>query len=883
MFRFQNSAGARPLRTLALPSWLLVSIGGALPAADGETKITYDDHVRTVFENKCFSCHNPDKAKGGLDLTTYGATMAGGSSGSIVEPGAPDASRLYRSMAHLEEPEMPPEGGKLPDDQLKVVADWISTGLLENSGSRAKKPKTTNIALAAPSTGKPEGPPPMPEHLPLEPEVVTDRSFAPADIAASPWAPLVALAAPKQVLLYDTDKLRLTGVLPFPEGFPENLAFSRSGGILIAGGGRGGKMGRAVGWDVKTGERVFEIGNEFDSVLAADLSADQSLVALGGPARKVRVFTVADGEQRYEIKKHTDWVTAIGFSPDGVLLASGDRNGNLFVWEAGTGNPFYTLKGHGGAITAVTWRADSNVLASASEDGSVRLWDMNNGNQIKTWTAHGGGALDLSYSIDGHLVSCGRDNHAKVWDGNGNQKAAANGFGEFPVAACLSGDGTKFVVGDWNGAVKVFASADATPLGDLRANPPSVAARIAEAKAALAEKQMTASGAEQTLANASKATADARAALDAAIAALGAAEKAKADRIAARDVAAAKVNESTAARDAAKADADAAAAALAQVGQDIAAASADAGRVKQLETELAAARAALEQKQASLESKSAELAAADAMLGEAQKQLEVAASQVAPATEAKARAEAELATRSAAEAEAKSALDATLAATAEATKSLRFWEAAAINLERRDKGAERPEREAAIEAAAAQLAEVQAAAEAAARAAETSADALAGAEAELAKREAALATIREKLPDLEWELRLAKVVANQRRTAADTIRAEMADAPEALAPKIEAALAEAAANLAAAESHRDKVLDLYQNSVARAEAAIAEARTAVATHKADHDAKLAAKAQTDTALAMAGEAKASAEAALAALEGEVAALEKRYLDTLSQS
>ena len=47
-------------------------------AATAQEKITYDDHVRTIFEDKCFSCHNPDTAKGGLDLTSYGNTMAGG-------------------------------------------------------------------------------------------------------------------------------------------------------------------------------------------------------------------------------------------------------------------------------------------------------------------------------------------------------------------------------------------------------------------------------------------------------------------------------------------------------------------------------------------------------------------------------------------------------------------------------------------------------------------------------------------------------------------------------------------------------------------------------------------------------------------------------------
>ncbi|MEY4403360.1 MAG: hypothetical protein RIR91_1395, partial [Verrucomicrobiota bacterium] len=46
-------------------------------AQEAAVKLTYDDHIRPLLENKCFSCHNPDKKKGGLDLTNYAALVAG--------------------------------------------------------------------------------------------------------------------------------------------------------------------------------------------------------------------------------------------------------------------------------------------------------------------------------------------------------------------------------------------------------------------------------------------------------------------------------------------------------------------------------------------------------------------------------------------------------------------------------------------------------------------------------------------------------------------------------------------------------------------------------------------------------------------------------------
>ena len=51
----------------------------AAPAA----KITYDEHVRPIFREHCFTCHAQEADKGGLTLDTYAKAMAGGSSGEV--------------------------------------------------------------------------------------------------------------------------------------------------------------------------------------------------------------------------------------------------------------------------------------------------------------------------------------------------------------------------------------------------------------------------------------------------------------------------------------------------------------------------------------------------------------------------------------------------------------------------------------------------------------------------------------------------------------------------------------------------------------------------------------------------------------------------------
>src|SRR5690606_23183947 len=151
------------------------------------------------------------------------------------------------------------------------------------------------------------------------------RAGAVGAMAASPWAPLVAIGGQRQVLLYHTATHELLGVIPYVVGAPQVVKFSRNGDLLLVAGGRGASLGVVDLWDVKTGRRIARIGDEVDAVLAADISPDHSLVALGGPRKRVKVFRTADGSLAYDFTKHTDWVTALEFSPNGKLLITADR------------------------------------------------------------------------------------------------------------------------------------------------------------------------------------------------------------------------------------------------------------------------------------------------------------------------------------------------------------------------------------------------------------------------------------------------------------------------------------------------------------------------------------------------------------------------------
>ncbi len=452
----------------------------AAPLLSAQEKISYDDHVFPIFEQACLNCHNPDKAKGGLDLSTFAGAMKGGSSGKIVEPGDV-ASTVVNLVKQTAEPKMPPEGEKLSPAQIDLLVKWIEGGLLENKSSAARKPEKPKFetALRSDPGAKPEGPPPMPEHLLLDPPVVTERPTAVQTIAASPWAPLLAVTAQRQILLHHTDTLELIGILPFPEGVPISLAFTPDARYLVVGGGVPGKSGFTVTFDVTSGARVVSAGREFDSILAADIRPSFDIVATGGPSKLLNLWNTSTGERIHSIKKHTDWITALDISPDGILLASGDRNGGVWVWEAETANEFHTLRAHQAAITSLAFRSDSNLLATASEDGSVRFWEMNNGGEVKKIDAHPGGVTAFAFAGNGSCVTAGRDNIAKLW------KPDFNGLREIklpalPTAAAFSGDGKRAFVADALGNIHAFSAEEngSAEITTFPTNPPSIETRL---------------------------------------------------------------------------------------------------------------------------------------------------------------------------------------------------------------------------------------------------------------------------------------------------------------------------------------------------------------------------------------------------------------------
>jgi WD40 repeat protein len=371
---------------------------------------------------------------------------------------------------------MPLNGAKIPDNEIAIIQEWIQRGLLETATSMPKGPTASSVEFKPSDLNRPAGPPAMPKALPplAAPEPAHPHPIT--ALAASPWAPLVAVAGHERIYLYDTMNRIPLGALPFPEGIPYVLRFSRDGSTLLAGGGRGVQSGMVVLYDVRTGTRRAVVGKETDIVLAADLSADGKLVALGGPGKVVKVFTVADGKLAYQITKHTDWITAIAFSPDGSRLATGDRAGGIHLWESATGGIVVSLSDHKDAITSMSWRGDGALLASGSEDGQIIIWSAVDGFPAAIISPKPvSGVESLDFTPDGRLVSVARDNKIRFWSSDGKARETSVAYDALLTKVVARYDSKLAIAGDYKGRIllwdgKLSAAISPQELGPIHAD-----------------------------------------------------------------------------------------------------------------------------------------------------------------------------------------------------------------------------------------------------------------------------------------------------------------------------------------------------------------------------------------------------------------------------
>jgi hypothetical protein len=97
-----------------------------------EEMLVYEDVIEPILDRKCMSCHNENKAKGDLIMTSLEALKKGGKSDQpSLTPGSSAESDMYRrvTLPLKHDDRMPPEGKvSMTEDEIALLSWWIDSG-----------------------------------------------------------------------------------------------------------------------------------------------------------------------------------------------------------------------------------------------------------------------------------------------------------------------------------------------------------------------------------------------------------------------------------------------------------------------------------------------------------------------------------------------------------------------------------------------------------------------------------------------------------------------------------------------------------------------------------------------------------------------------------
>jgi len=96
---------------------------------DVSKALVYNDIVQPILDNKCVSCHNPNKIKGGLVMTNKEQLLLGGDSGSLLSAEEGESPRLIHhiKLPVEDDDHMPPKGKvQLTNHEIALLEWWVS-------------------------------------------------------------------------------------------------------------------------------------------------------------------------------------------------------------------------------------------------------------------------------------------------------------------------------------------------------------------------------------------------------------------------------------------------------------------------------------------------------------------------------------------------------------------------------------------------------------------------------------------------------------------------------------------------------------------------------------------------------------------------------------
>jgi mono/diheme cytochrome c family protein len=421
---------------------------------------SFHQEVRPILLRRCHGCHQPAKAGGKLDATTYEALVAGGKRGAGVTPGKPAESLLILYVTGEKKPQMPKGEPPLPPEEIALLTRWVAEGARDDTPPGAKV------------TFDPSRPP-----VYAAPPVVSALAFSPdgATLATAGYHEVILHRLPAPATPTDTapPPERIARLVGMADRL-ESIIFTKDGKRLIAAGGSPCRFGEVQVWNLEDSTLLRSVLVGFDTLYGASLSDDEKLLAIGTTDKSVQVLDLEEGKVLRRIDQHEDWVFGTGFSKDRKHLITCSRDRTVKLIEADTGSFIDNLTSItpgvlGGPLYALARHPAEDKFLTGGEDGVPKLYKTvrtaarqigDDNNLLKAYEPLPGVITCLAVSADGKRFAAGSIRGAvRVHD---LESGARLGAADLPGAVYtvrFHPAGDRVAIGGFDGQVRILEAA----------------------------------------------------------------------------------------------------------------------------------------------------------------------------------------------------------------------------------------------------------------------------------------------------------------------------------------------------------------------------------------------------------------------------------------
>lgn len=405
-----------------------------------------------VLRDQCFSCHGPQKAKGGLVLANRSGILRGGDEGRVVSLGDHASSKLWQVLLEDGDPHMPPKK-QLGSMEVDAVRRWIDAGLLWEESVLNEEPPVTEVVLE-----------------PLPPNWRPTLA-----LAFSPDGSKLAVGRGNKVEVRDLVATNKPVVAELTAGTDavRSLRWSSTGEWLAAGTFRRIVLWRSADWGE---ESVLEHGLT-GRLAGLRFSPDnQRLYAadsVEGGAGYLRTFHLGAMKLSKSWRAHAEGVAELDLSADGRRLVTAGADRLVHVWEAGSGRLISTLEGHSAQVLSVAFNTNATQVASGGADRQLRVYDIATREKLSTLGNHPSAVVSVGWPSQDRILFALRQSGSlltyKNLKAHTGEQSSASGEERHvgtlsPMAHVLAAsmDGSMIAAGGQDGVVHLLDSSGKT-------------------------------------------------------------------------------------------------------------------------------------------------------------------------------------------------------------------------------------------------------------------------------------------------------------------------------------------------------------------------------------------------------------------------------------